>query len=47
MCLICFAPEARSDLSKSVLAASLDFCFCLGVFLGQCQYLEEQTALPL
>ena len=47
MCLICFAPEARSDLSKSVLAASLDFCFCLGVFLGQCQYLEEQTAVPL
>ena len=30
-----------------VLAAYLDFCVCLGVFLGKCQYLEEQTAVPL
>ena len=27
MCLICFAPEARSGLSKLVLAAYFDFCF--------------------
>ena len=47
MCLICFAPEARSDLSKLVLAAYLDFCVCLGVFSGECQYLGEQTAVPL
>ena len=30
-----------------VLAASLDFCVCLGVFSGEYQYLEEQTAVPL
>ena len=34
MYLICFAPEARSGVSKSVLTASPDFCVCLGVFLG-------------
>ncbi len=34
MCLICFAPEAKSVLSKSVPAASPDFCFYSGVFLG-------------
>ena len=27
MCLICFAPEARSGMSKLVLAAYFDFCF--------------------
>ncbi len=32
--LICFALEARSGVSKLVLAAYEDFCFCLGVFLG-------------
>ncbi len=47
MCLICFAPEARSDLSKSVLTASPDFCVYPSVSLWQCQYLEEQTAVPL
>ena len=45
--LICFALEAGSGVSKLVLAAYLDFCVCLGVFLGKCQYLEEQTAVPL
>ena len=47
MCLICFAPEARSGVSKLVLAAYGDFCVCLGVFSGEYQYLEEQTAVPL
>ena len=45
--LICFALEAGSGVSKLVLAAYLDFCVCLGVFLRWCQYLEEQTAQPL
>ena len=42
-----FVPEAGSGVSKLVRAAYRDFCVCLGVFLRWCQYLEEQTAVPL